>query len=1495
MEKSLLFGLGLLALGVVAPVSVASAAGNNVVVWLDDALPAGAQPGADGGDSWNWVSSSPAPYSGSLSQQSSVEAGLHEVYFSGASQPLSINTGDVLFAAVYIDPANVPSEIMLQWNNGSWEHRAYWGGAFITYGVNGTPGSYYMGPMPAPGQWTLLKVPASAVALEGSAVSGMAFSLFNGAANWDYVGDAASTAAIPPPPSGVGTAVATETNITTSTTGTNGAPASTGSAGTTGATVTNSTPATTGGTPTTGASGTTVASSPSPTTNAFADASSANSIPGLTPVDDMLLQLPLDGANGLHILTPTLLEVDLITTKQADPAPVTNWNFVNARSQLAAPAASAFSVTANGQTIGVTAVGFKRRPLYAPMAGYDLRVADSLYLQLAAPIADNQKVQVLNTDSTLWASNMQFVSTADPLRFNPAIHVNQEGYLPNYSKQAMVGYYAGSLGEVAISTNAGFTLVDASTGAQVFQGSLTSRPDVGYQYTPTPYQQVYQADFTSFSTPGQYRLVVPGMGGSMPFRIDEGVGMTFARAYALGLYHQRCGASMGLPYTRFAHAECHGAPASVPASSATFPFTWTTVSNYALTVNTENPPQIAPFLTSPTAALFPFVNQGVVDISGGHHDAGDYSKYTINSASLVHYLMFEVDSLPGIAALDNLGIPESGDGISDVMQEAKWESDYLAKLQDADGGFYFLVYPVNREYESNVTPEDGDPQVVWPKTTSVTAAAVAALAQCASSPLFKATYPAAAALYLQKAQLGWSFLTNAIAKHGKNGAYQKITSYGDNFADNDEMAWAACEMFLATGDADAHQKLLSWFNPSDPATWRWGWWHMSESYGHAIRSYAFAVQSGRVASTNQLNATFLAACQKEIVQAGNDVLAWSQQSAYGTSFPAATKAVQSAGWYFSADQAFDMIVAYQLNPNTNYLAGLVANMNYEGGCNPVNASYVTGLGWKRQRGIVSQWELNDIRALPPSGIPIGNIQSDFGYLWDYAGELESLCFPSDGAGTAPYPFYDRWADSWNVSTEMVVLNQARGLGALAFLAAQTSYQAQPWKAVPAQLTVPSGVVPVGSSLTVTMQAPGLDLSQARITWEARDQQPAFGQAFTFAPVNNGPQWVEAEAQFPDGRRVFASNNFTANSPNIIWVDDSVPTGAVAGSDGGDSWNWAASNPAPYSGQLDQQSAVASGEHQVFFQNATATLTVETNGVLYAWIYLDPAHMPTEAMLQWADQTGSWEHRAYWGANALTFGVDGTVSRTNMGALPAPGQWAQLTVPASAVHLEGDTLNGMAFTLYGGGATWDCAGTLNQMSGATNSTGATNPIITVSATTAVASRVGAAPGEFTLLRTGDPSVALSVNYTLGGTAKAGQDYQVSQAGQAAPTISFPAGSTSVSVIVTPFPATNVAAPQNIVLSLDTNANYSVGAPSTATMALAGNAVPLTTVQMSGGMPSLTWAGGLNSVYRIYYKNNLNDPAWLVAGPDISGVNATTTWTDTNNAATTQRFYILTKVQ
>ena len=52
-----------------------------------------------------------------------------------------------------------------------------------------------------------------------------------------------------------------------------------------------------------------------------------------------------------------------------------------------------------------------------------------------------------------------------------------------------------------------------------------------------------------------------------------------------------------------------------------------------------------------------------------------------------------------------------------------------------------------------------------------------------------------------------------------------------------------------------------------------------------------------------------------------------------------------------------------------------------------------------------------------------------------------------------------------------------------------------------------------------------DLTGARIVWEARDQQPVFGRTFEFAPVNTGSQWIEAEVEWPDGRRAFAVATF----------------------------------------------------------------------------------------------------------------------------------------------------------------------------------------------------------------------------------------------------------------------------------------------------------------------------------------------------------------------------------
>ena len=146
--------------------------------------------------------------------------------------------------------------------------------------------------------------------------------------------------------------------------------------------------------------------------------------------------LPQIGDHSLRILSSNVLELILINTKAPDPAGVTDWDLVNGSFQFQAPSPTSFAVTVDGQAATIqSAIGFKRRPLYAPYADRDLRIQNCLYLQLSQPISDNQVVEVKNPSHSLWAAGVQYLAAADPLRYSPAIHVNQEGYVPSLPKK----------------------------------------------------------------------------------------------------------------------------------------------------------------------------------------------------------------------------------------------------------------------------------------------------------------------------------------------------------------------------------------------------------------------------------------------------------------------------------------------------------------------------------------------------------------------------------------------------------------------------------------------------------------------------------------------------------------------------------------------------------------------------------------------------------------------------------------------------------------------------------------------------------------------------------------------------------------------------------------------------------------------------------------------------------------------------------------------------
>jgi hypothetical protein len=360
------------------------------------------------------------------------------------------------------------------------------------------------------------------------------------------------------------------------------------------------------------------------------------------------------------------------------------------------------------------------------------------------------------------------------------------------------------------------------------------------------------------------------------------------------------------------------------------------------------------------------------------------------------------------------------------------------------------------------------------------------------------------------------------------------------------------------------------------------------------------------------------------------------------------------------------------------------------------------------------------------------------------------------------------------------------------------------------------------------------------------------------------------------------------STNVSWIDDALPTGAIGTGDGGDGWNWITSNPAPQSGAVANQSSASAGLHQHYFVSASQSLSIQPGDRLYAYVYIDPANVPSELMLQWFD--GTWEHRAFWGANMITYGANGTASRLPMGAMPPAGQWVRLEVPANQVGLESSVITGMSFTLYDGRATWDNAGKTSQ---APSNSGA--PVVTIIATSKSASRLNATPAVVTLTRTGDTSEALAVNYGLTGTATNTVDYSVTQTGQSQPlanSVIFTPGAATVSLNVVPNQASDIIGDLSVVLTLESGTAYQLGNPATAAVILGGNTIPLS-LTLSSNVPQLRWSSVPNRTYRIASKNSLSDPSWTTRA-QVTANSTISAWVDEPVTAAPQRFYLVAQV-
>ncbi|MBI1373560.1 MAG: DUF1553 domain-containing protein [Phycisphaera sp.] len=157
------------------------------MVWIDDDTPAGAN--LQGNTPWKFITKTDGPVFSGEKASTRTAKGLSQHFFTDAKEPLTLGKGDTLFAYVYLDPKDPPKEIMLQWNDGKWEHRAYWGGNVIPWGGDKSPSRLPMGELPKTGKWVRLEVDAQKVGLNpGAKVNGWAFTQHDGTVYWDKAG-----------------------------------------------------------------------------------------------------------------------------------------------------------------------------------------------------------------------------------------------------------------------------------------------------------------------------------------------------------------------------------------------------------------------------------------------------------------------------------------------------------------------------------------------------------------------------------------------------------------------------------------------------------------------------------------------------------------------------------------------------------------------------------------------------------------------------------------------------------------------------------------------------------------------------------------------------------------------------------------------------------------------------------------------------------------------------------------------------------------------------------------------------------------------------------------------------------------------------------------------------------------------------------------------------------------------------------------------------------
>jgi len=560
----------------------------------------------------------------------------------------------------------------------------------------------------------------------------------------------------------------------------------------------------------------------------------------------------------------------------------------------------------------------------------------------------------LELPSTLRAGTTLTVSSGDllpvlTLRYDPrssrseAVHVNLVGYPA--SSPAKFGYVYSWMGdggslEVRALEGRAFHLIEQPSGAVAFTGTLKFRfakesPETLQVQDSPPHgnylkADVSECDYTAFAKPGTYVLSVEGVGCSFPFKIGDDVYREAFRTAVRGLYHNRSGIALTKPYTEFERPAPHN-PLLTPGFKGKLVYTR---SRYVDWKNGDHDDADKPAIVAGIA--------GPIDAWGWYQYAGDWDSYE-SHLSIPAILMLTWELAPGNFKDGELNLPESGNGVPDLLDEAAWLPRFCQRLRTellkknyGSGGVGLRVCGDHFGGDGEGIPSYLDTNRQWiasgedPWSTYRYAAVAAQLAWC----LKKAGVPDPEKIdWTREAKESWAWAST----HTKEGDEAGRPAAG--YPLRDARAFAAAALFRLTGDEDYQKSLAkdtSWVQADAalPDSARWGPW--IHALGGGPGKYDADLRT-------RLRSAALVGCRQVAIETPSKrALRWGGNWAMPM-----LVGQQTTPWILEG------MIGAALDPAQARIwrAAVVTTCDYFLGTNSLNMTWVTGLGPRHPREV----------------------------------------------------------------------------------------------------------------------------------------------------------------------------------------------------------------------------------------------------------------------------------------------------------------------------------------------------------------------------------------------------------------------------------------------------------------------------------------------------------------------------------------------------------------